>query len=145
ERYAIVEHKHPSNRSAEVQGVTAGSRPHILAQADAERVMTRWMSEWVPLSLAIQPRIIPGRYDGSKQNFGDHSLAGASGNATENSVPLFSSLRTSIAPLCSWMIRRVIARPSPVPSGLVVKKGSNRWERFSGGMPAPESLTVTQI
>ena len=64
---------------------------------------------------------------------------------TVNTVPLFSSLRTSIAPLCSWMIRRVMARPSPVPSGLVVKKGSNRRERFSGGMPAPVSLMDTQI
>jgi hypothetical protein len=35
--------------------------------------------------------------------------------------------------------------PEPLPTGRVVKKGSNICDRFSAGMPQPLSLMVTEI
>ena len=39
--------------------------------------------------------------------------------------------------------RRDVGSPRPVPLGLVVKKGSNRWARASGDSPGPSSATST--
>ena len=59
-------------------------------------------------------------------------------------VPLPGWLWTVMAPRCSWMMRRVMSRPRPVPLGLVVKNGSNRRAIFSAEMPMPLSLIVSR-
>ena len=49
---------------------------------------------------------------------------------------------TTMAPPCSMTMRRLMARPSPVPRlPLVVKYGVKSFSRTSGGMPGPESST----
>jgi hypothetical protein len=57
-------------------------------------------------------------------------------------VPLPTSVSKCSVPLClSTTTVRAMARPCPVPlpTSLVVKKGSKMRERTSGGMPLPES------
>ena len=60
-------------------------------------------------------------------------------------VPRPGALSTSIRPLCLRMIPCVIDRPSPVPvpTGLVVKKGSKIRLSIYDGMPAPISAIST--
>ena len=48
-------------------------------------------------------------------------------------------LCTSILPPCSSTILWLIDRPSPLPSGLVVKKGSKIRRRCSTAIPLPVS------
>lgn len=48
-------------------------------------------------------------------------------------------------PLWALTVRSAMARPSPVPFGLQVKKGSKIWESCSFGMPQPVSRTVTRM
>src|SRR5437773_6610057 len=68
----------------------------------------------------------------------------ASGRETRNSVRP-GAVSTSISASLWLTRRRTISRPRPVPfpTGLVVKNGSNRRSRISGGMPAPLSTTRT--
>ncbi len=49
------------------------------------------------------------------------------GNVTTKSVPLPTSLCTSIRPRCASTIRRVVGSPSPLPPALVVKYGVNNF------------------
>ena len=44
-------------------------------------------------------------------------------------------------PPCDSMIERLMGRPMPVPSGLVVKKASKIWAACCAGNPTPVSLT----
>ena len=70
--------------------------------------------------------------------------ASASGRETRNSVRPGADSTSISASL--WMTRRrTISRPRPVPlpTGLVVKNGSNRRSRISAGMPGPLSTTRT--
>src|SRR5262249_30867235 len=46
------------------------------------------------------------------------------------------------SPRWARAISRAIARPSPVPSAFVVKKGSNRCARTSAERPGPSSATL---
>ena len=46
------------------------------------------------------------------------------------------------SPRWARAISRAMARPSPVPSALVVKNGSNRWPSTSGASPGPVSATL---
>ena len=52
-------------------------------------------------------------------------------------------LSAAIVPPCSSTMRRAMARPRPVPSGLVVQNGENRRGRTSGAMPGPLSAHAT--
>ena len=52
-----------------------------------------------------------------------------------------ATFRAPTSPPCSSTRRLTIARPSPTPSGFVVKKGENARSRASGVKPAPESST----
>src|SRR6267142_2598466 len=63
------------------------------------------------------------------------------GNNIWTVVPRPISLSISIDPPCSSTMRRQMAIPSPVPlpSGLVVKNGSQIFSRCSGAMPSPVS------
>src|SRR5664279_5963885 len=64
------------------------------------------------------------------------------GIVIEKVVPLPGSLDTSMCPPCLRMMPWVIdkPRPVPVPTGLVVKKGSKMRLMISCGMPEPVSL-----
>ena len=68
---------------------------------------------------------------------------GFRGRRTRKTVPPPGRGSTSIRPPCPVTIPWLIDSPRPVPSptGLVVKKGSNRWGRCSGSIPAPLSAT----
>src|SRR5262249_59634796 len=63
------------------------------------------------------------------------------GKVTRARVPLPGSESKVSRPPCKRTREEVIARPSPVPplSCLVVKKGSHKRARCSGGMPTPSS------
>ena len=52
-------------------------------------------------------------------------------------------LRSPIEPPISSTSRREIASPIPVPSGLVLKKGSKAWAWVSESMPVPVSRTFS--
>ena len=41
-------------------------------------------------------------------------------------------------------MRRLMAKPSPVPRSLLVTKGSNIRSRMCSAIPVPESVTVTR-
>ena len=67
----------------------------------------------------------------------------AGGKEILNVVPRPSSLSTSMEPLCLLTMPKLTARPIPVPAfPLVVKKGSNKRDFTSGGIPVPVSVTV---
>ena len=52
---------------------------------------------------------------------------------------------TSILPLCNRIICRDKLRPMPLPSFLVVKKGTNILSRTSVGIPRPLSCTSIKV
>jgi hypothetical protein len=62
---------------------------------------------------------------------------GLHGSQTIKTVPLPGWLSTSMLPWCCWMIFWLIVspRPSPSPSGIVVKNGSKILDRCSVEMP----------
>ena len=72
---------------------------------------------------------------------GVHVAAFLTGSTMRTVVPLPTSLWISMVPWCSWTTRRQMAspRPVPLPSSLVVKKGSMTLSRCSAGMPTPVS------
>src|SRR5207248_2532340 len=79
-----------------------------------------------------------------KQN-PDHASSNSNGSRMVNTVPCPGSDSNSIAPLCFCTITEyAIARPCPVPlpTGFVVKKGSNTLDWIAAGMPQPESRTL---
>ncbi len=57
-------------------------------------------------------------------------------------VPTPNCEATRILPPCPSIIPCEIAKPRPVPCGLVLKKGVNRCPRTASGMPSPWSWTV---
>lgn len=59
-------------------------------------------------------------------------------------VPCPTALDTSIQPSCCFTMPYTVGRPSPIPlpTSLVVKKGSNSLARFSSEIPTPVSVTV---
>ena len=59
------------------------------------------------------------------------------GNHTTNRAPPSAAFSARMRPPAASRIDRLIARPTPSPSGLVVKNGSNRRGSTSGGMPGP--------
>jgi len=65
-------------------------------------------------------------------------------------VPLFSSLATSILPLCRSTIAYTTESPKPVPvlestPFLVVKNGSNIFDIYSLVVPQPVSVSIPRI
>lgn len=62
-------------------------------------------------------------------------------------VPLPISLDANSLPPCFSMMFCEIDRPKPVPlpGSLVVKNGSNIFNRSLGAIPCPVSLTITLI
>ena len=66
------------------------------------------------------------------------------GRVTMHEVPFPSWLSILMSPPNFLMIRRATVNPSPDPSPcpLVVKKGSNIFDRCCFGMPGPESAIV---
>src|SRR5215831_11376975 len=64
------------------------------------------------------------------------------GKKTRNTLPFCGSLSTAILPPCSSTIFETIGRPSPTPSGLVVKNGLKMLSRSFGSMPEPRSITA---
>src|SRR5690606_501539 len=67
--------------------------------------------------------------------------AGSTGSVRMKMVPPSGLGSKPSRPRCSSAIERQMFRPMPMPSCLVVKKGSNRRRAVSGGMPAPWSMT----
>src|SRR6185436_7709732 len=65
------------------------------------------------------------------------------GKTIENVAPPPGVSPTLIVPRCASSVTRTSARPSPVPSSLVVKYGSKTFCRYSAGMPGPWSAIVT--
>ena len=65
----------------------------------------------------------------------------AVGNVNRISVPLPTVLDAYTVPLCASTVCRAIARPSPVPPGLLVTYGSQILARRSAGIQQPESRT----
>src|ERR1039458_2947175 len=63
----------------------------------------------------------------------------ASGRRITKVVPLPGSLLKSIVPSCNCTIRKVMARPMPLPPVLVVKYRRKIFSFRSGGMPEPVS------
>src|ERR1019366_6468957 len=68
--------------------------------------------------------------------------AGSMGSETQKMLPLPGSLSTAILPPCSSTILATIARPSPTPAGLVVKKGLKMSFICAAPMPTPRSITA---
>src|SRR5690606_34070116 len=71
-----------------------------------------------------------------------HESSGATGSVKEKRAP-----RGVLAWQVSWLwcesrIERLMGRPSPVPSALVVKKGSNTRASAPGARPGPLSATL---
>jgi hypothetical protein len=66
------------------------------------------------------------------------------GKVTIHEVPLASWLSILMSPPNFLMMRRATVRPSPDPSPcpLVVKNGSKIFDRYSFGIPGPESAIV---
>src|SRR5881409_2349716 len=67
------------------------------------------------------------------------------GSRMRTRVPLPSALCTVSSPTWRSTTERAIAMPSPVPSGLVVKKRSNRRVRVSSFIPGPSSSMAIVI
>src|SRR3989475_895322 len=67
------------------------------------------------------------------------------GSRMRTRVPLPSALCTVSSPPWRSTTERAIAMPSPVPSGLVVKKRSNRRVRVSSFIPGPSSSMAIVI
>ena len=65
------------------------------------------------------------------------------GRLNWNKAPRGSLAVTHSRPPCASMIERQIAKPIPIPSGLVVQKASKRWSTTSGCKPGPVSRTDT--
>jgi hypothetical protein len=59
-----------------------------------------------------------------------------------NVVPCPTLLSTSNQPSWDSKIVWTMDNPNPVPSGLLVKKGSKIWLRFFSGMPQPLSANL---
>ena len=59
------------------------------------------------------------------------------------SVPSERESQTVIVPSCSVIMRWLIAIPSPVPVGFVVKNGSKIFARCSGDSPGPLSTKLS--
>ena len=70
-------------------------------------------------------------------------LAGAMGSAMRKRVPPPSRDWQVTLPPCDSTMWRVIARPRPVPSPFVEKKGSKTRPRIASGTPPPRSSTST--
>src|ERR1051326_1860936 len=70
-----------------------------------------------------------------------HAASCTIGSTIPNAVPLPGSVVKRKAPPCLSMIFAEIGRPSPVPSSLVLKKGSKSRCCTSGGIPGPLSST----
>ena len=70
-------------------------------------------------------------------------VSGAADKAKQNVAPRSALLVTHRRPPCAATIERQIASPSPSPSSLVVKKGSNTRSILSAGIPPPRSAIAT--
>ena len=57
-------------------------------------------------------------------------------------MPVLGVLVTVMTPPCAARISRTTYKPSPVPSDLVVWKGTNSWDSWSTGIPSPVSCTA---
>ena len=68
---------------------------------------------------------------------------GTTGSVTRNVAPRPGADTASICPSCASTTLRTIARPRPVPCGLVVKNGLKIRSRSSAAMPGPLSRTST--
>src|SRR5262249_59958259 len=66
------------------------------------------------------------------------------GSSTTKLVSDTPSLSTWSRPRCASTICLAMGSPSPVPRGLVVKKGWKMRSRISRGIPAPEFSTMTR-
>src|SRR5882672_5123931 len=82
----------------------------------------------------------PSLYQVTARIYGAGSLTG---NEKENAVPWGVFAAADRRPPCASRIDRLIDKPMPSPSSLVVKKGSNRRGACSGSSPVPESRTST--
>src|SRR5687768_10475572 len=67
----------------------------------------------------------------------------AAGSAMRTRVPPPGVLSTAMSPPCRSTIFLTMDMPSPVPDGLVVKKGRKIFSRSSAPMPTPVSDTST--
>src|SRR5690606_31197258 len=68
--------------------------------------------------------------------------AAASGTVRMNSAPCSGAERSVMSPPWARATPSAIAKPRPVPSARVVKKGSNKRSCSSGAMPRPLSRTM---
>jgi len=75
---------------------------------------------------------------------GSRSSRGAARSATVNLVPEPTTLSTETSPPSFAISSFESARPSPDPSGFVVKSGSKIALWSSGGIPTPVSFTSTR-
>src|SRR5208337_4163218 len=75
------------------------------------------------------------------RTFSGAAALAESGNSIRTTVPCFGTLSMCMEPSCSWRIVAAIDSPSPVPlpTGLVVKNGSQMCGKFTGSMPQPSS------
>ena len=67
----------------------------------------------------------------------------ATGNVISNVAPPSGETPMAMRPLCVTTTFCTIARPRPVPDGLVVKNGRNTRSRTAGAMPGPLSCTAS--
>src|SRR5262249_14200326 len=72
-----------------------------------------------------------------------HARPPASGSWTSTRRPPCGPGPAAMRPPCASTVRLAIARPSPVPSGLSEKNGSNRRGSASGGTPGPLSPSTS--
>ena len=73
------------------------------------------------------------------------ALSSAIGSVKRNAAPPPFLFSAHSRPLCASTIVREIARPIPMPFGLVVKNGSKIRASLSAGMPCPASPTSISI
>src|SRR5215469_7148665 len=76
---------------------------------------------------------------------GISASTGAAGRVKWKVAPCPPSGLAQIRPPCDSTMDLLIARPMPLPCGLVVKNASRICSALPGGSPGPVSLTETSI